>query len=294
MNQLFDHLSSSWVRYSDYEWRIAADGHEYLLPTADAKPKPYDPLKEADQLLLDAMDIGLQCYRRAPKVTLKNAIREFACKYGLLGLMTALPTTVHFADFKQVYLLKNQFIREEAMDTPEYLKLFFPFEMPAFAKNEKGHVLNLTDRTMIALAMTFRTDPQAMVMTFMRNYGERYDWLMEVFRDWAFTFMTAFLYYHDKDSTDKTTLNLYRQGMATFDGNAPTYHIELRDKPTIVWDFHSLLMGIKMVLSFKLTDDRHPLRMCEHCQRAFVAKRVDSKFCSVECRTKWAAQHNEK
>ena len=294
MNQLFEHLSSSWVRYSDYEWRTVADGHEYLLPTAYAKPKPYDPLQEANQLLLDAMDIGLQCYRKAPKETLENAIREFACKYGLLGLMTALPTTVHFADFKQVYLLKNQFIREEAMDTPEYLKLFFPFEMPAFAKNEKGHALNLTDRTMIALAMTFRTDSQAMVMTFMRNYGERYDWLVEVFRDWAFTFMAAFLYYQDKDSTDETTLNLYRQGMAAFDGNAPTYHIELRDKPTIVWDFHSLLMGIKMILSFKLTDDRHPLRMCEHCQRAFVAKRVDSKFCSVECRTKWAAKHNKK
>lgn len=206
----------------------------------------------------EAMDIGLQCYRKAPKETLKNAIREFACKYGLLGLMTALPTTVHFADFKQVYLLKNQFIREEAMDTLEYLKLFFPFEMPAFAKGEKGHVLNLTDRTMIALAMTFRTDPQAMVMPFMRNYGERYDWLVEVFRDLAFTFMAAFLYYHDKDSTDETTLDLYRQGMAAFDGNAPTYHIELRDKPTIVWDFHSLLMGIKMVLSIKLTDDRYP------------------------------------
>ena len=294
MNQLFEHLSSNWVRYSDYEWKMAADGYEYLLPTADAKPKPYDPLKEADQLLLDAMDIGLQCYRKAPKATLKDAIHEFACKYGLLGLMTALPTTVHFADFKQVYLLKNQFIREEAMDTLEYLKLFFPFEMPDFAKSEKGHVLNLTDRTMIALAMTFRTDPQAMVMTFMRNNGERYDWLVEVFRDWAFTFMAAFLYYHDKDSTDETTLNLYRQGMAAFDGNTPTYHIELRDKPTIVWDFHSLLMGIKMVLSFKLTDDRHPLRMCEHCQRAFIAKRVDSKFCSAECRAKWTAKHNEK
>ena len=63
MHKLFEHLSSSWVRYNDYEWRTAADGYEYLLPTADAKPKPYDPLKEADQLLLDAMDIGLQCYR---------------------------------------------------------------------------------------------------------------------------------------------------------------------------------------------------------------------------------------
>ena len=137
MNQLFEHLSSSQVRYSDYEWRIAADGHEYLLPTADAKPKPHDPLQEADQLLLDAMDIGLQCYRKAPMETLKNAIREFACKYGLLGLMTALPTTVHFADFKQVYLLKNQFIREEAMDTRNTSSFSFLLRCRPLQKKKK-------------------------------------------------------------------------------------------------------------------------------------------------------------
>lgn len=68
------------------------------------------------------------------------------------------------------------------------------------------------------------------------------------------------------------------QGMAAFDGDAPTDHIELWDKFTIVWGFHSLLMGIKMVLSFELTDDRQPLRMREHCQQAFVANRVDSMF----------------
>lgn len=293
MNKLFEHLSSSWIRYSDYEWKTTKDGYEYLLPTAGAKPQPYDPLQKADQLLLDALDIGLQSMHRASEDSLKKAIRIFACKYGLLGLMTALPTTVHFFDYEQVYLLKNQFIRAERMETIEYIRMFFPFELPEFAKGKAGNVWNINDRTMIALAMTYQNNPQAMTMTFMRDYGERYDWLIAMFRDWAFTFMSAFLYYHDKDTADETTLALYRKGMAVFDGNTPTYHIELRDKPTIVWDFHSLLMGIKMVLSFWLTDEQHTLRMCEQCQRAFIAKRKDSRFCSAECRSKWATEHKE-
>jgi len=43
MDKIFEHLSSSWIRYFDYEWRTAKDGHEYLTPTAEAGVRPYDP-----------------------------------------------------------------------------------------------------------------------------------------------------------------------------------------------------------------------------------------------------------
>lgn len=43
--------------------------------------------------------------------------------------------------------------------------------------------------------------------------------------------------------------------MEAFDGIAPSYHIELLEKPTIYWAFHSLLLGIQMTFSFMLVDD---------------------------------------
>ena len=82
-------------------------------------------------------------------------------------------------------------------------------------------------------------------MSLMRNYAERYDWLVTAFKDWAFTFFTAFLYYEDYDKTDEETPEMYRAGMEAFDGNAPSYHIEPREHPTLVWDFHSLMLGIQ-------------------------------------------------
>ena len=81
--------------------------------------------------------------------------------------------------------------------------------------------------------------------SFQKEYAERYDWLVTLFKDWAFTFMSSFLYYQDFDMLDDMQKNLYRQGMAAFGGITPTYHIELLDRPTIVWDFHSLLLGVQ-------------------------------------------------
>ncbi len=151
-------------------------------------------------------------------------------------------------------------------------------------KKDKGSSWDISDRTMIALAMTFREKPMAQQMCFMREYGERYAWLTAQFKDWAFAFCSSFLYYEDYDSLDEDTRDLYRLGMAAFDGIAPSYHIELREKPTLVWDFHSLLLAIQMLFSFMLTDEWSTLRLCPNCKKVFTANRPNMVFCSAACR----------
>lgn len=159
------------------------------------------------------------------------------------------------------------------MDTQKYLSYFFPFEKPDFFKNGKDSLWNINgDRTMIALAMTFRKEPEAQVMCFMRGYAERYDWLEQTFQDWSFTFLSSFLFYEEDEEMDEDTRDIYRQGMAAFGGIAPNYHIELWERPTIVWDFHSLLLAIQMMFSFMLADETSSLRLCKYCMKAFFAK----------------------
>lgn len=135
--------------------------------------------------------------------------------------------------------------------------------------------------------MTFSDAPQAVNMSFQREYAERYDWLVTQFKDWAFTFVSSFLYYEDYDKVDETTRDLYRQGMAAFGGVAPTYHIALLDRPTIVWDFHSLLLGVQMMFSFMLTDEKMTLRSCKHCTKVFAAKHPNAAFCSPRCKNQY-------
>lgn len=288
MKNLFERTSSHWVRYSAYEWKKDKSGTLYLTAAQGAKPEICDPLKDAQALVLDALNIGRLCMANQPDEEIQKAVAGFAAKYGLFGLMTALPTTPSFMEYEAVYLPKNHFIKEETMQTEDYLALFFPFDQLDVIKNGIESMWNIeNDRAMMALAMTMSDKPMAVNMCFQREYAERYDWLKQQFTDWVFTFSTSILYYEDYESTDEDTRNLYRQSMAAFDGNAPTYHIALLDKPTIVWDFHSLLLGIQMMFSFMLTDEQKPLRLCRHCTKAFVASRPSAVFCSPRCKNQY-------
>ncbi len=295
MKALFERTSSSWVRYSEYEWKTAADGTLYLTPTATAEPSVYDPLSEYRQLVLDAISIGRMEADKKTDTEIQDAIRIFATKYGLLGLVTALPTTPSFMDYEAVYLPKNHFIREETMSTENYLKLFFPFDKPDIVKRGVESVWNVSsDRTMVALAMTMSDKPMAVNMSFQREYAERYEWIKRQLQDITFTYLTSVIFYEDYDLLSPEQRLLMQQGMEAFGGNAPTYRIALLDKPTIVWDFHSLMLGLQMMFSFMLTDTDNPIRLCKHCSKVFIASRPSAVFCSPQCKNRFNVYKSRK
>ena len=293
MNQLFKRSSSNWIRYDRYEWRTDDKGILYITPAKDAKPDLYNPIKDADELVLAAINLGLLCMKsETGKEELKDSIMTFVTKYGLLGFMTALPTTPEFITYEAVYLPLNHFIKEESMTTEQYLSYFFPFEQISFSKKNRESVWNITDKDMMAITMALKNKPQAVNMSFQKEYAERYDWLVEEFKDWAFTFVTSFLYYQDYDVLNDEQKRLYQQGMAAFGGIAPTYHVELRERPTLVWDFHSLLLEIQMMFSFMLTDEKSSIKVCKHCGKAFIASRPNAEFCSPQCKNQYNVYKN--
>ena len=118
MKHLFERTSSNWVRYSEYEWKAAEDGTLYLTPTKTAQPSIYDPQAEYQRIVLDAINIGRMGMGKKPDAEIQKAIQQFAVKYGLFGLMTALPTTPSFMDYEAVYLPKNHFIKETGKRRP--------------------------------------------------------------------------------------------------------------------------------------------------------------------------------
>ena len=288
MKNIFEQSRSHWVRYDRYELRVAEDGRKYITPGRDARPDVYNPMKEMPGMVLDALNVGILMMGRRPEDEVEKAVQEFVTRYGLLGLMTALPTTPSFMDYEAVYLPKNHFIKEETMETDRYLALFYPFDKLDLVKEGVESTWYVSDdRVMIALTMTFSDEPMAKTMSFQREYAEPYDWVAQQFKDWAFTLTTSILYYNDYEAIDEESRGLYRKAMAAFGGIAPSYHIELLDKPTIYWDFHSLLLGIQMMFSFLLVDDDRPLRLCKHCQKVFLSNRANAVFCSPRCKNQY-------
>lgn len=288
MENLFKRTSANWARYDKYEYRQNANGILYLTPCEDATMSLYNPIKAYEQLVLDALSIGLDILqKKGTEENIKKRVLEFVNKYGLLGLMTALPTTPDFITYDAVYLPKNHFIKEESISTQEYLSYFFPFEKIAFHKRGRESTWSAEGVEMFAFTVVMKDKPQAVLMSFQKEYAERYDWITTIFSDWAFTFVTSFLYYQDFDELDEASKNVYRKGMECFGGIAPTYHIALLDKPTIVWEFNSLLLAIQMMFSFMLTDESSTIKLCKHCNKIFVASRPNVQFCSPQCKNQY-------
>ena len=246
--KMFNHSNSTWVRYSEYEWKQDENGKLYLTACADAQPAIYDPLKEYQQLVLDALYIGrLGMKQEQDDTEIQSEIKDFAEKYGLFGLMTALPTTPSFMDYEAVYLSKNRFIKKETMSTEEYLALFFPFDKINVVKRSVESLWNIEGNNMMALAMTMSDRPMAVNMSFQRQYAESYEWMKQVFTDWAFNSTTVFLYYNDYD---------------------------------------------RLELSFMLTDEHNPLRLCKQCMKPFIASRPSAIFCSPRCKNQYNVYKN--
>ena len=165
------------MRNLGYEYKSGSDNNLYITVFKDAKPEMYRPMQEAEQLVIDAINVGLAAMHKVPEKELKEAVLGFIKKYGFLGFMTALPTTADFITYESVYLPKNHFIKEESLPTEDYLAYFYPFDKPDFRKNGVESGWSVTDREGIAVTLAMGNTPQAVAMGLQKEYAERYDWL---------------------------------------------------------------------------------------------------------------------
>ena len=286
MRNVFEYADFYWVRYSGYELKCTDSNTLYIIPKENAKPIVYNPFENMEKMVLDALNAGMRSINREADEDVQDAVMDFATSYGLLGLMTALPTTPYFMDYEAVYLLRNHFFKEESMPTKEYLSCFFPFEKLDVRKHGKEYQWDIEgEQDMRALALTFAKEPTAMNMSLQRSYAEQYNWVLRQFKDLAYNLLGSFLYYEDYKSLDEAQRALYRQSVSAFGNNAPSYHIALLDRPVIVWDYYSLLSGLQLMANIMLTDDKHPLRLCRNCMNAFNADNSGDVFCSTVCKS---------
>ena len=268
INSLFKNSTAIWVRFDNYEWRKTPLGKLYLMPSEDAEFSLYDPLDDVETFVRDTAEAAVTCFHERNNTALiRETIREYVCKYGLLGIMNALPSTAEYMNYDKVFLPKNIVFRDEVVDIAEYIDKFYPFEKPVFKiKNGRPKY------------------PPGIAMPTLKQYGEEYEWLEKVFKDWGVIIICTSTYAQDYLGLNEDQCRILRAGIAAFDGNAPSYHINLEDGAKLEWSFHSLHLAAQMLVTMMLTDPGRPLRLCDYCMKPFIAKNASSKYCSRRCR----------
>lgn len=285
MKKLFENSTAIWTRFGAYEWKETGKGELFLVPTKDSEFGLYNVFDDIDSLVLDAATAAVKCFKaRNDKKVIMKEIQDFVCKYGLLGIMKALPGTADFMRYEKVYLPKNLLFRDEVMDTMEYINYFFPFATPCVKRNKEFLVWDEESKIIVSFTENPPENPAITSSDAIKAYGEKYEWLEKIFKDWGFMFLCAAIYRNEIYAMPEVEYKLLRTGLAAFNGNAPTYHICLEDGPKLEWDFHSLMLITQLMMSLMITDSDRPLRMCERCEKPFIARGKNVRYCSKECR----------
>jgi hypothetical protein len=299
VQDLFGGTSTGWAAYEEYII-VEENGERYVTPGMSAKLRDYDLLQSPVEVVVDALNVGLLCVKPTRnQAPIEKAMLDFCAKYGLLGFMCALPTTPDFWEYETVYLPKNPVIKTDSMPMKEFEKIFFP-QVKEDLLIRKGKalawflgdlvpegepILGVGERDNYKIILKFKDLPFAQRHGFKRGYAEPYDWLHNQFRDWASMFLSAMMYYEEKDETMR---QLHRRALSAYNGVAPHYHVVLDgETPAFKWDFHSLLQAIQLLLSVTLTDTNRPLRACPECDKVFYATDPRAVFCSKECKNRY-------
>ena len=274
LREFFEKTSSDWVRYSKYEIK-EKDGQEYITPAADSKIELYNPLESAEDLVVNALNVGMfLCIGELDTKTKHDMLISFAQSYGLLGFMTAIPLNGNFMEYPHVFFGRNAFFDVGFMETREYLKLFQPFGIKE-GQPRDGFSLPVT-------LITGKTLEYSIV--FSRNYSERTDWFEGVLKEFYMHFAACKGY----EGTDNPALkDAFADTISGFSEYGLGFRMGVDGKPTMVWDFNSLKMVIETIYAFLISTADTPLRMCKRCGKAFYAKHGRSEFCSGRCRNQF-------
>ena len=83
MRNLFEQSSFYWTRYERYDLKTAKNGLLFIMPSKDAKPEVYNPLKTKEQMALDALNIGMASISRKSAGKIQRSVLRFVTHYSV-------------------------------------------------------------------------------------------------------------------------------------------------------------------------------------------------------------------
>jgi hypothetical protein len=113
---------------------------------------------------------------------------------------------------------------------------------------------------------------------FTKNYCESTEWIISIFDKISKT-----LVYYCDNANSHSPFNMD----ASFRINGLSFEVEIKDAPTLIWNYVSLAHLIEAVFGFYLCDKNSPLRICKHCKNIFISKLASTEFCSAQCRNQY-------
>lgn len=244
-----------YIRYSEYEIRENKQGESVVIPTRTAKLETYDPTENAEEILTALLNTG-RSMKDATVEKAEKLILDFVNRYGLLGAIAELPLNKDFYDRELVFIDENLFMSSGIMATEDFEKLFFEKGKPKVKKN-------FTLDTYLA----------------SKNYSEPVTWIAEYIHELYEVLLFSVKYKTEPESVSFLLNDRLKTNIR--------YRLTVTDRIQMQYKFYSLMGVLNYTMANLLSAEGTPLKICKHCQKAFISQNKRAEFCSERCRNQF-------
>lgn len=279
-----------WVKYDNYEI-FKYNNEFYIKPSKKAEDSVYNVFEVADELLVDFFLIGkevaenwdhrdIYCELKGKDEKYQKLVLEFVKKYGLLGEITYMPVNDNFISDNKVILQGGTSKTEHSLS--DYLKMFFEYDDKIdFTKElSRDDIYYLYGKNGSDIA-TYLDRLDEFGLTFSERYSEKISRILVYAKLMYDTFADMEKYFWEEDESQK---QIYSHFLKDFKPCNIAFEISYTDKATLRWDFTSLKQAIEIMLGLNVSNDRKSVKICKRCYKAFIAKNLNSDYCSITCR----------
>ena len=268
-------LETSVFCYAYSKYKIEEiNGKKYIMPEENATKKTISITEHIDDLLIETLNIGKKEFFKEPIQDFE--LLNYFAKYGSFGFMIDLAINKFFILDEKVALRDPFYINRKEnidfMNIEEYLKFFFP-------KSSKRKINSLIKKCKDVASDTRKEDYLTSIINEYLIYSEHYAEPVELILNYARS-----LYKNLISTLDNKPLTMKLPFLSV---NHLTHNIEeLYYNNSFGFTINYLKQAIDISYSMQMAQDVRLLKICNFCQKAFIANNPKAEYDTPQCKNK--------
>lgn len=268
-------LESSPFCYIYSKYKIEEiNGKRYVMPEEKATKKAVSITEHIDDLLIETLNIGKKQFFKEPIEDFE--LLNYYAKYGSFGFMIDLAINKYFVLDEKVAVRDPFYInRKENVDfinTEEYLKFFL-------LKLNKREINSLIKKCKSAASENRKEDYLTSIINEYLIYSEHYAEPLELILNY-----TRALYKHFCWALDNKPLTMKLPFLSV---NHLEHKIEdLYYNNSFGFTINYLKQAIDISYSMQMAQDVRLLKICNFCEKAFIANNPKAEYDTPQCKNK--------
>lgn len=268
-------IESSSFCYVFSKYKIVEiKGKRYILPEENATKRTIGITENIDELLIYVLNIGKKVLYNEPLEDVE--LLNFYSKYGSFGFMIDLAISKYFIFEDKVAIRDSFYINNKEnvdfMNVAEYLKFFLP-------KLNKKEITKLIKNCKDVASDTKKESYLTSIINEYLMYNENYAEPIELVLNYARSLYKILSYTLDNKNV---TMDL-----PFLNANHITSNIrELYFNNSFGITINYLKQAIDIAYSMQMAQDVRLLKVCNFCNKAFIANNPKAEYDTPQCKNK--------